>query len=163
MIKKKVLMLGSYAVGKTSLVKRYVYSIFSEKYHTTIGVKIDQKDIAVDSSDIRMIIWDIHGEDEFQKIHSSYFTGASGFLLVIDCTRKSTLAKAIELQKYVYKTAGEIPFILVMNKIDLHEEYDINEQDLKAYLSSDIHFIKTSAKTGEGVEEAFQELAKLML
>ena len=89
MIKKKVLLLGSFAVGKTSLVKRYIYSIFSEKYHTTIGVKIDQKDIAVDSSDIRMIIWDIHGEDEFQKIHSSYLTGASGFMLVFDCTRKS--------------------------------------------------------------------------
>jgi len=163
MIKKKILLLGSFAVGKTSLVKRYVYSIFSEKYHTTIGVKIDQKDIKVDAANVRLIIWDIHGDDEFQKIHSSYLTGTSGFLLVIDCTRKETLAKAMELKAFIHKTVGEVPFVLVVNKIDLEEDYDIEEEDLKESVASGMKLTRTSAKTGEGVEEAFLALVKLLL
>ncbi len=160
MIKKKILLLGSFAVGKTSLVKRYVYSIFSEKYHTTIGVKVDQKDIRIGGEDIRLIIWDIHGDDDYQKIHPSYFTGTSGYLLVFDCTRKDTLTKALELIAFVRRSIGPVPYVYVMNKIDLTGEYDITEEDLKTNIPSGMDLVRTSAKTGEGVEEAFQVLAR---
>lgn len=67
MIKKKVVLLGSFAVGKTSLVQRYVKSIFSEKYQTTIGVKIDQKIVNIDNTELNLLLWDIYGEDDYQK------------------------------------------------------------------------------------------------
>jgi len=68
MIKKKIVMLGSFAVGKTSLVQRFVNSIFSEKYLTTIGVKIDQKIVNVNDKEVNLLLWDIHGEDDYQKM-----------------------------------------------------------------------------------------------
>ena len=80
-------MIGSFAVGKTSLVQQFINSIFSEKYQTTIGVKVDQKKILIGDMEITLIIWDIHGEDEFQKIQLSCLKGASGYLLVMDGTR----------------------------------------------------------------------------
>ncbi len=74
-------MLGSFAVGKTSLVQRFVHSIFSEKYHTTIGVKIDQKIIQINHQDVNILLWDIHGEDIYQKVKPAYLMGSSGYLL----------------------------------------------------------------------------------
>lgn len=79
MIKKKVCMLGAFAVGKTSLVERFVKSIFSEKYVTTVGVKIDKKSMQFDNEQIELLLWDIHGEDEFQKVRPSYLRSNSRY------------------------------------------------------------------------------------
>ena len=98
MIEKKICMLGSFAVGKTSLVTRFVTSIFSDRYLTTIGVKIDKKIVSLAGRDITLIVWDIHGDDEFQRIRTSYLRGASGYLLVVDGTRRDTLATAMGLR-----------------------------------------------------------------
>ena len=84
MIQKKICMLGAYAVGKTSLVGRFVRSMFSEKYQTTVGVKIDQKTVNVGDQQVNMMLWDLHGEDEAQKVRLSYLRGASGYILVVD-------------------------------------------------------------------------------
>ena len=81
MVQKKVCMLGSFSVGKTSLVRRFVESIFSDTYLTTVGVKIDKKALQVDGNDATLMLWDIYGEDDFQKLRMSYLRGASGFLL----------------------------------------------------------------------------------
>lgn len=87
MIQKKVCMLGAFAVGKTSLVERYVKSIFSEKYQTTVGVKIDKREVLVGATTVKLVLWDLHGEDRFQAVQASYLRGASGVLLVVDPTR----------------------------------------------------------------------------
>ena len=86
MLQKKICMLGSFSVGKTSLVRRFVESIFSEAYHTSIGVKVDKKVVRVDDEDVTLVLWDIHGEDVYQKIRMSYLRGMSGYLLVADGT-----------------------------------------------------------------------------
>ena len=99
MIQKKICMLGGFSVGKTSLVARFVHSIFSEKYLTTVGVKIDKKVVKVRDEDVNLMLWDIYGEDEFQKIRMSYLKGSSGYLLVVDVTRKSTLDMACKVQQ----------------------------------------------------------------
>ena len=99
MIQKKVCMLGAFAVGKTSLVARYVHSIFSDKYLTTIGVKIDKKPVSLLRGEMELILWDIYGEDEFQKVRMSYLQGASAYLLVADGTRRATLEVAASLQR----------------------------------------------------------------
>jgi small GTP-binding protein len=163
MIKKKICMLGSFAVGKTSLVRQFVHSIFSSKYHTTIGVKIDQKSLAIDDQDVLLMLWDIHGQDDFQEVKPSYLMGASGYFLVVDGTRADTLTVALSLRQMVLETVGDIPFILLLNKSDLPDQWEIEEEELKRLKESSWRVLETSAKTGAGVEEAFTGLARQML
>ena len=163
MIQKKICMIGSFAVGKTSLVTRFVKSIFTEKYLTTIGVKIDKKTATVNDQEINMILWDIHGEDDFQQISMSYLRGSSGYLLIVDGTRKNTLDKAFDLHDRVVKEYGELPFILVLNKFDLKSDWEIDENDMNLLLEKSWEVIHTSAKSGDGVEAAFNKLAQKMM
>ena len=90
-LKKKICLIGAFAVGKTSLVRQYVYSLFSEKYLSTVGVKIDKKLLVMDGRELELIIWDLHGEDDFQSVRMSYLRGASGCIYVVDGTRRVTL------------------------------------------------------------------------
>jgi len=156
-------MLGTFAVGKTSLVRQYVFSLFDERYHTTVGVKIDKKEIRVDTKDVTLMLWDIHGEDEFQKVRLSYLRGASGYLVVADGTRPGTLDRAYALQAIAEKTVGAVPFVLLVNKADLTGEWSLDESAIEEAASAGWEVRKTSAKTGAGVEPAFEELARRML
>jgi len=156
-------MVGAFATGKTSLVAKFVYSIFSEKYQTTVGVKIDRKTVKVKEQELNLILWDLYGEDEFQKLRTSYLRGSSGFLLVADGTRKSTLQTALELQQRVEGSIGKVPFILVLNKWDLQDEWELDAESIEAIESKGWIVIKTSAKTGLNVEEIFYTLATKIL
>lgn len=163
MIQKKICMLGSFAVGKTSLVRRFVESIFSDAYHTTVGVKIDKKLVRLDDREITLVLWDLYGEDDFQKMRWSYFRGASGYLLVADGTRRATLDKAFELEERVRKEAGPIPFVFLINKCDLADEWEL-DRSFESQLSAKAWTVlRSSAKTGENVEEAFLHLTRKML
>lgn len=162
MLKKKICLLGSFSVGKTSLVSKYVYSIFSEKYLTTIGVKIDKKSLNINDTDVDLIIWDLEGKADYKDITNNYFRGASGALFVVDGTRIDTLRSAIELKDKVIETTGEIPFIFVLNKADLEDEWEIDGRALDE-INAKYSFVKTSAKTGFGVEKAFQTITEMML
>ncbi|YAF95198.1 MAG: Rab family GTPase [Nodularia sp. CChRGM 3473] len=163
MIQKKICMVGAFATGKTSLVSRFVHSIFSEKYHTTVGVKIDKKTIDIQENKLNFILWDIHGEDEFQKLRMSYLRGSAGYLLVVDGTRQNTLEKAFDIQQRVEEAIGKIPFILVLNKEDMTDEWEIESTAIDAVIKKGWTVIQTSAKNGLGVEEVFQTLAKKIL
>ncbi len=163
MIQKKICMLGTFAVGKTSLVARFVKSIFSEKYHTTVGVKIDKKSVTLGEQELALVLWDIHGEDEFQKIRQSYLRGTAGYLLVADGTRRATLETAQALQENVEAIVGKVPFILLLNKCDLTAEWEIEPAAIEALTASGWTVLETSAKTGQGVEEAFTTLARKLL
>lgn len=156
-------MLGSFAVGKTSLVQRFVNSIFSEKYHTTIGVKIDQKQMSVSGQEVVLMLWDIHGEDEFQTIKPAYVMGSSGYFIVMDGTRRNTIEKGLRLQQMVEKTIGKVPYLVLVNKADLKSQWEITEEDLSQLKAQGATVLLTSAKTGETVEEAFVELTQRML
>lgn len=156
-------MVGAFATGKTSLVARFVNSIFSDKYYTTVGVKIDKKTIDIQAKKLNLILWDIHGEDEFQKVRMSYLRGSSAYLLVVDGTRNNTLEKAFDLQTRVENTLGQVPFILVLNKWDMTEEWEIEATEIDAVTQKGWTVMKTSAKNGLGVEEVFQTIAKKIL
>jgi small GTP-binding protein len=163
MLQKKVCMLGSFSVGKTSLVRRFVESIFSEQYHTTIGVKVDKKVVRAEGRDVTLVLWDIHGEDAFQKVQISYLRGMSGYLLVADGTRRQTLEDALVLSTRITETMGKIPAVLVLNKCDLTTQWEI-EPDREARLAADgWKAFRSSAKTGESVEQAFSQLTLAML
>lgn len=163
MIKKKICLIGAFAVGKTSLLQQYLHSIFSEKYHTTVGVKIDKKCITVDDRSVDLIIWDLHGEDDFQSVRMSYLRGASGCLYVVDGTRKTTLEVALDLQARVQQVIGPVPSILAINKCDLDAQWEIDDRTMESLRHKAFHIILTSAKTGHRVESAFFELAASML
>lgn len=163
MIKKKVCMLGAFAVGKTSLVARYVESIFSERYQTTVGVKIDKKEVSIDGRDATLLLWDLHGEDEFQRVRMSYLRGTSGYLLVADGTRAATVEKAIDLQRRAEETVGPVPFLFLLNKSDLVEEREVSDAELHELEARGWKCLATSAKTGDGVEDAFERLARAMM
>ncbi|MGB6297473.1 MAG: Rab family GTPase [Rivularia sp. (in: cyanobacteria)] len=163
MLQKKICMVGAFATGKTSLVAKYVYSIFSEKYQTTVGVKIDRKTLMVEEKELSLILWDLYGEDEFQKLRTSYLRGSSGYLLVVDGTRKSTLQTALDLQKRVEDSIGKVPFILVLNKWDLENEWELDSASIEAIEQKGWMVTKTSAKTGLNVEEIFNTLATKIL
>jgi small GTP-binding protein len=163
MLQKKVCLLGGYGVGKTSLVRRYVQSIFSDAYMTTVGVKIEKRMVNVGAADVALILWDIAGEDEVTTIRTSYLRGAAGYLLVVDVTRAETLNVAKSIQARVTSEIGSVPFLFLLNKTDLKEDWEIPEQFLDDLRDSGYLVLRTSAKTGEGVEEAFQELAQRMV
>ena len=163
MLQKKICMLGAFAVGKTSLVFRFVKSMFSEKYQTTVGVKIDRKTVEVGGQEVSLILWDLHGEDDFQKIRTSYLRGTAGYFLVVDGTRSATLDTAIALQRRAEETIGQVPFILLLNKADLGCEWDLEEGALEDLKAGGWTLIETSAKTGAGVEDAFLALAGQVL
>lgn len=162
-IKRKICMLGAFSVGKTSLVSRFVHSIFSEKYHTTIGVKIDKKSIKIDEQNLALLIWDIYGEDDIQEIRLNYIRGTSGYLLVADGTRPETLDVAKRIRKRIEDNLGPIPFILLINKSDLTDEWKFEDETLENMKKEGWAIIKSSAKTGEGVEDGFKRLAKLII
>jgi small GTP-binding protein len=162
MLQNKICMLGGFGVGKTSLVSRFVSSIFSDRYLTTVGVKIDKKKVSLDSGEMTLMLWDIYGQDEFQTVRDSYLRGATGYLLVADGTRYSTLDTAVVLQKRAESVIGRVPFLLLLNKRDLDREWQVDEQTLVTLADQGWRVVKTSAKTGEGVEDAFTTLAREM-
>ena len=159
MIKKKICMLGAFAVGKTSLVQRYVENIFSEKYQTTIGVKISKKSITLGNQTIELVLWDLAGKDGISELRTTYLRGASGYLLVVDKTRANTINVASELHNVAQEVLSEIPFIILVNKWDLQGKWDIDEDTIANLRENTGETIITSAKTGMGVNEAFERLA----
>lgn len=163
MLQKKICMLGSYGVGKTSLVSRFVHSIFSEKYQTTIGVKVDRKSLTIDERELSLLLWDLHGDDEFQRVRASYLKGMSGYILVVDSTRRDSLQVAVDLQQLAVKTVGDIPFLTLINKCDLTDQWDLDAGALTELESKEWVIHQTSAKTGKLVNESFELLARQML
>jgi small GTP-binding protein len=163
MLQKKICMLGSFSVGKTSLVRRFVKSIFSEAYQTSIGVKIDKKVVRVKNEEVTLVLWDIHGEDVYQKIRMSYLRGMSGYLLVIDGTRRQTLEDAITLSQRVTQEVGKVPAILVLNKSDLVDKWEIDSARESELADAGWTILRTSAKTGASVEQVFSQLAAATL
>ncbi len=163
MLQKKICMLGSFSVGKTSLVRRFVESIFSEAYQTSIGVKVDKKVVSAGSEEVTLVLWDIHGEDVYQKIRMSYLRGMSGYLLVVDGTRRQTLDDALALNERVIQEAGKVPAILVFNKSDLAEKWEIDSAREAELAAAGWNILRASAKTGDSVEDVFSKLTAAML
>lgn len=163
MLLKKICMLGAFSVGKTSLVQRFVESIFSDRYLTTVGVKISKKIVTVDGRDLTLVLWDLAGEDEYKKVQTAYMKGAAGYILVADGTRLETLELAMSIQKRAESVTGGIPFVFAINKSDLKDSWEISESVIPDLRGKGWHVTTTSAKLGEGVDELFDALARKMI
>ena len=163
MLKKKICMVGAFSVGKTSLVQRFVKSIFSDEYLTTVGVKIDKKSVTVDGQAIELLLWDIQGKDELNDIRLNYLRGAAGLLLVVDGTRATTLDTALAIKAAADQAQGPTPAIVLFNKYDLVREWEVDDAMIEGVVSRGFPILRTSAKEGIGVEEAFTTLSRMML
>lgn len=162
MIQKKICMVGVYGTGKTSLVQRFVHSLFSERYLSTVGVKIDRKPIQIDGADLTLVLWDLAGRDGHEDITTSYLRGTHAVLYVADGTRRETCDQLPELRALVREAAGEVPEVLALNKSDLKDRWALAAGDEQA-LSRAFDVVKTSAKSGEGVEEIFGRIGRATL
>ena len=168
-VKRKVLLLGDGAVGKTSLIRKYVTDKFDDKYITTIGTKVTKKDIKFREPEretlLTLLIWDVLGQKGYRTVQASSFKGGEGVLLICDLTRKESLDS---LKEYwipeLTKVTGDIPFVFVGNKCDLVEERQISDEELEAMAEefSAPHLL-SSAKTGENVETMFKMLGERVL
>jgi len=173
LVKKKVVLLGDSAVGKTSLIRRYVIDEFHDHYIETIGTKISRKDIELRLEEreysLNLQIWDVLGQKAYSSVQSKAFVGMNGALLVCDITRKETLDS---LREYWLPTLTKVvqdpKLVFMVNKVDLLVDAQFTEDDVRQVASEftvrDIqNCYMTSAKTGENVEEAFVAVAKMMV
>jgi len=154
MIRKKILLLGDFAVGKTSLIRRYIDNTFDDSYLTTIGVKISKKYLQVNKMELELLIWDIEGATEIKQIPSSYYYGASGAIIVCDVSREETITGLQWHIETFEKINSGAPYVVAYNKADVltkERKASITLKD-KGYL--------TSAKEGENVQKLFIELAE---
>jgi len=167
MIQKKICILGAAGVGKTSLTAQFVYSKFSEKYLSSMGVKIDRKQVRVNDKQVNLMIWDIHGEEKYKKVATSYLRGASGIMTVIDGTRPETLDAAKDILQRVENDLGAIPNVFLINKADLSDAWCMPDGAIEELsIAQEYHHVpiyRTSAKTGENVEASFLALTEMLL
>ncbi|MCX8173293.1 MAG: GTP-binding protein [Thermoplasmata archaeon] len=166
---KKIALAGDWATGKTSLVKRFVYSQFDDKYVQTIGTKVSKRTVKFGSKEgevvVNLIIWDVLGQKDYKMIHANAFRGLDGAILVVDITRKSTLQSIHDYwYPQIVKVSGRIPFVIFGNKSDLKQNAEVTIEEIKGAAAAigvpEELCMLTSAKTGENVEKAFIRIAR---
>ena len=156
---KKVVLVGHFGVGKSSLMRRFVQNTFSDNYIVTIGVHILKKEIKIEELNLTLVIWDIEGKDDIQKVRSSYLLGTSGFIYVIDPTRSQTYERFNEEIDFLKSTYPTSKIVSVANKSDL---IDIEEfKNLLEQENISIDYF-ASAKEGIEVENLFQTIGLKM-
>lgn len=165
---KKICLLGDFAVGKTSLVRRFVHNRFDDQYLSTIGVKVSRKTVMAPSNgkvaELTLMLWDLAGSQAFTSVTASYLRGAAGAVIVCDLTRADTLPSLARYAAEVKSVCGPVKLVVAANKFDLSDQHTItNEQvaDCAAQVQAP-HFF-TSAKVGEEVDVMFRQLGKLLL
>jgi small GTP-binding protein len=162
MLQKKICILGPTSVGKTSLIKQFVDGIFSEKYLTSIGVKIDKKVIDSIDTPMQLMLWDLEGIDKYCGFNPRYLRGAAAYVIVMDQTRSASFAEAIEIFKEAQKHT-DVPAILVINKQDLAPAINWEQNDVESVAGFFKGHFHTSAKTGSQVEDMFTFLANTIM
>lgn len=169
-MKAKVCLVGEAAVGKTSLVRRFVINEFDDRYITTLGARVSKKEMRLDLTkehaavELDLTIWDIMGERGVKDLlQEAFFHGTKGVLAVCDITRYSTLGELDHWIDSVFQVAGQVPVVYAVNKLDLRDEVLLffGEEEVRAAAAAyDAPYFFTSAKTGEKVEESFLALAR---
>jgi small GTP-binding protein len=159
---RKVCLLGDGGVGKTSLVRRFVEDSFRDEYIVSFGTKVSKKVLDIGGVELTLMLWDILGQKSDDALHSAYYKGANGALLVCDVTRTQTVENLENWKESFLRSAPGAKMVMVANKSDLEPKVTKDELEAtSAKLGSTM--ITTSAKTGEGVEAAFLELGKAVM
>lgn len=160
----KIVMLGDEAVGKTSIIIQHVEKKFDESYKMTIGTDISAKLLEINGQNIYLLIWDIGGQQKYKILRESYLKGAFGAIIVYDCTNKRTYTNVTEWNNECEKFCGDIPKVLVGNKIDLINKKIISDKaGIKLAEEIGAEFFETSAKTGKNIDKIFESLIKSII
>ncbi|MEM7348835.1 MAG: Rab family GTPase, partial [Chloroflexota bacterium] len=164
-LSKKVCLLGDFAVGKTSLVRRFVYNLFDDKYISTIGVKVSRKAVMASADDVTanltLMLWDLAGGTEFTKVQTNYFRSAAGAILVCDITRPDTFDTLIEYRHRLFEVSPNAKIIIAANKSDLVNDPAIPYPRLEELSTSlQAPYLVTSAKSGQNTEQLFLQLGQ---
>ncbi|HRV93188.1 MAG TPA: Rab family GTPase [Anaerolineae bacterium] len=167
-INKKVCLLGDFAVGKTSLVRRFVYNTFDDKHLSSIGVKVSRKTMQVSQinglTGLTMMLWDLADSERFDQIESSYIRGTAGVVLVCDLTQARTLFNLQTHLEDLQQTCPEAKVIVAANKADLMSQQEISPADVAEVAAGfNAPYYLTSAKSGHGIEALFRHLARLLV
>ena len=165
---KKVCLLGDFAVGKTSLVRRFVYDLFDDKYISTIGVKVSRKTVAIPRADdvveLIMMLWDLAGGAEFDQVRTSYLRGAAGAVLVCDLTRAETLDHLQSYAENLRRVSPDACLVLTANKYDLVDQQQITPAQIETVAAGlQAPYYLSSARTGEDVDTMFRHLGRLLV
>lgn len=164
MYRKKICILGARAVGKTSLVRRFVSGEFNSAYDATVGANIDKIQLRIDSDSLQLMLWDIQGDQPTSRRTRDYLKGASGIVYVVDGTRLDTLEVALELRRAIEgRSARPVPSLMLFNKADLCAGWEIGSSMISDVEADGIIALLTSAREGSGVNTAFSLLARVML
>ncbi len=160
-IRYKMILFGDGGVGKTALVDRFVNDKFDENYITTLGYNVFEKEVMHDNNVISLIIYDIGGQEKFRDLRKKYAEGANNAFLVYDITNRTSFDNIRKWKEDLVEFVGQIPFILIGNKVDLGDQRQVSTEESKKFSLEigALDFIETSAKTGTGLENAFQQLA----
>jgi len=160
----KICLLGEAAVGKTSLVYRFIKNMFKEDFKSTLGVNLLKKDTEIEGKVISTQIWDLGGQESFKSLRKLYLQGAHGALVIFDATNRKSFEKVEEWVQNFRDARGEEPLLLIGNKIDLKKKIKVEEKEAKEFAKkNNMMFLLTSAKTGDNVEAAFHKLLKVIL
>ncbi len=166
---KKILLIGDPAVGKTSLIRRFVLDIFDDSYLSTLGTKVTNKTMILNlpennqKVELKLMIWDVMGQKEYAMIQESAYMGSNGAIIVGDVSRQDTLIHLGNWVSDLFNITSVIPLVFVGNKVDLIEQLSINREELERLaMSYEAPLVFTSAKSGENVENMFQIMAKLL-
>lgn len=169
-ISKKIVLLGDPSVGKTSMIRKFVYDIFDDKYISTLGMKVTNKKLTLENPNnshsikMNLMIWDLMGQKDFKIFHESTFKGANGGIIVCDLTRKETLDNIPGWISSLFNVTGNIPIILIGNKNDLvnQKKFEFNDLEDIARICKATAYL-TSAKTGDNIEIVFSKLGEEIL
>ena len=169
LIKKKIVLIGDAAVGKTSLIGRFVKGFFDDKYLATIGTNVSKKEVIlhdyVHKKDINidMMIWDILGQEGFDRVKKTAYQGSEGAIIVCDLTRSDTVQHIRNWVKHYREVVQEVPIIVLGNKADLVEGDHPNIFLLENLAKEiDLQYYLTSAKAGDNVNESFYLIAETL-
>ncbi len=161
MIKKKICMVGPFAVGKTSLVRKFVLNVFSDDYLSTVGVKVDKKNLVLKSGEnITLLIWDLEGHKVVDDILPLYLRGMAAYFLVADGTSVESIETVQTMAERLFEQYPGVPCVCLLNKADLKDKWAVNEKYVKFFEEKGIPVLTTSAKTGDLVETAFKMIAE---
>ncbi len=162
-VMRKICLLGDGAVGKTSLIRRYVFDMFNDEYIMTIGTKVSKKNMKLEGKELTLMIWDILGQKEHSNLHSAYYKGAAGAIVVCDFTNKKSMEHLTRWVDDFRAVAGDAPLVIAVNKQDIEKKAYLFEEAKEIADNYGAPAIPTSAKSGKNVELLFKTIGERVI